>query len=96
MKIEKDLLFYFYAIGYTRSSLAKQSGKKLAELSQAIRAALQARATCSFYGALRPDSDTIRKELFSRRLLAMVGADRRRLLRALAETEGYELSKKPR
>ena len=62
----------------------------------AIRAALQARATCSFYGALRPDSDTIRKELFSRRLLAMVGADRRRLLRALAETEGYELSKKPR
>ena len=41
MKIEKDLLFYFYAIGYTRSALAKQSGKKLAELSQAIRAALQ-------------------------------------------------------
>ena len=33
MKIEKDLLFYFYAIGYTRSALAKQSGKKLAELS---------------------------------------------------------------
>ena len=35
-----------------------------------VEAALQARATCSFYDALRPDSDTIRKELFSRRLLA--------------------------
>ena len=88
--------FYYYMVG------ALHYNRKQPPDNQRVRFSKSDRELFYFneefdsrrYAAMRADSFLLRESLYTKRVREMFGPDRRRLLRALANIEGYMLTPK--